>query len=220
MALCKWWGAYVQTACTDKLAGTLINTATLQLLAGKTQRHANVVQDVWPAGLFHKLCCDAKPALRTALQEIFEYLHPMTGLADLAGAEGSVHRVVAELSAHGGRHFPGSPAAGGSSPEMGASSAAQASMDIELGLAPPLGLGKPSLGLARPSLGRPSAVFVAGGAGSSGSLRRVSMQRGMVRVDGTESLTAITGGCNSLTAARVAGRHAQMAAALLCAPAC
>lgn len=143
--------------------------------------------------------CDAKPALCTALQEIFEYLHPMTGLADLAGAEGSVHRVVAELSAHGGRHFPGGPAPGGSIPEMGTSSAAQASMDIELGLAPapPLGLGRPSLGLARPSLGRPSAVFVAGGAGPSGSLRRVSMQRGMVRVDGTESLTAITGGCSS-----------------------
>ncbi|PRW58025.1 Potassium transporter family isoform C [Chlorella sorokiniana] len=127
------------------------------------------------------------------VNEIFEYLHPMTGLADLTGAEGSVHRAVAELSAHGGRHFPGGPAAGGSS-GLSTGEAGQASMDIELGLAlPPMGLARPSLGLARPSLGRPSAVFVSAGAGPGGNLRRVSMQRGMVRVDGTESLTAITG---------------------------
>ncbi len=127
------------------------------------------------------------------MQEIFEYLHPMTGLADLAGAEGSVHRAVAELSAHGGRLFHGGPGMDGSS-GIDSMNAGQASADIELGLAlPPHGLAEPSLGLARPSLGRPSAVFVSGGAGPGGSLRRVSMQRGMVRVDGTESLTAITG---------------------------
>ena len=42
MALCKWWGAYVQTACAGKLAGILINTCsqTLQLLAGKPLPHA------------------------------------------------------------------------------------------------------------------------------------------------------------------------------------
>ncbi|KAI7844072.1 hypothetical protein COHA_002216 [Chlorella ohadii] len=127
------------------------------------------------------------------VNEIFEYLHPMTGLADLAGAEGSVHRAVAELSAHGGRLFHGGPGMDGSS-GIDSMNAGQASADIELGLAlPPHGLAEPSLGLARPSLGRPSAVFVSGGAGPGGSLRRVSMQRGMVRVDGTESLTAITG---------------------------
>lgn len=142
-----------------------------------------------------------RPVPCLPLQEINEYLQvdPMTGLADLAGAEGSVHRAVAELSAHGSRHFHGPAAVPGASSGVGTGAAGQASMDIELGLAlPPLGLpvGRPSLGLAQPSLGRPSALLVSAGAGPGGSLRRVSMQRGMVRVDGTESLTAISGGCS------------------------
>lgn len=114
-------------------------------------------------------------------QEIYDYLHPMTGLADLTAADGSVHRAVAELSTHGGAAYAG----------LDAAAAAQAPADIELGLV------RPTEGFTQMStqLGGPSGLRrLSMQAGGPPGLRRVSVNQGVVRVDAAESLTAVTGG--------------------------
>ena len=94
----------------------------------------------------------------------------MTGVDDLVGADGSVHRAVAEWSHHGGAAYhSGAPA---DTPTAGGAGAGGggAGGDVEMGLA-----------LARTSVG-------------GGGLRRLSMARPtVVHVDPADSLTVATG---------------------------